>query len=107
MSEVPADIDRANEATVHSLTHQVDAHYLYTIFIATLASQVKKVHGKTHKRKFDKNDEGSKTNHPSLNSVFIQMARYFMDCGLRSEKEAYICILPAFALKHLLNDEQF
>lgn len=78
---------------------RVYSQHLYATFILALATKTIKVCGKTEVRRFDQVDVENNNKQPLLNTVFRDMARFFVQSNLGSEEEAYACIIPAFANK--------
>jgi len=52
-------------------------------------------------RMYDENDEamGNSTAKPRFYGPFAQLAKFFVESGLGTEEEAYVCFIPAFKEK--------
>jgi hypothetical protein len=82
------DTQRPNE-----LVTRVYAQHLYASFLLeALKPLVKTVKGFPERRDFD--DWEGRSEKLLLHSVFTNMAKDFVQCGLGTEEEAYVCIIP-------------
>lgn len=82
------------------LPTRVYAQHLYASFIASIAPHIESINARAIERRYDADYEGQEAGVPYkarlFNSVFLKLSSFFVQAGLGTEEEAYVCIIPPF-----------